>query len=559
MIRITIEGEVGTAYGPFEYKFLVNIATLSGRKTWKGTQSVRFHASPANIRRLKESAQEITWEDKTGELAAMKELEELATQHAPIEKVKGSYKWGVQPFPHQEEAYALSLQRGGYAYLLEMGLGKTAIALANAGELHKQGKMTGVLVLAPKGVHRQWLNEQIPEHLDPSITANCVLWKKRKIETKEMNQRGLTFLAMNIDAIRTKTGFDTAMQFLKVHSGRSMMVIDESQLIKSWKATRTRAAWKLGDMATYRRICTGTPIAKNIMDAWAQFYFLDWKILGHKYVTSFRSRYCIMGGYEGRQIIGQRNIEEFYQLIAPHAYRKTKAECLNLPPKIYTVREYDMDDVTRRHYKSMKDTFMTELKSGAIVDAQHAAVAILRLQQIICGYLPDEGKLSVISDERLNVLLDVIDQVNGPVVIWCRFTADINRIYDRLTKRNEEGFGPQCAVRYYGEMNEKERDKAKAKFLSGEARFFVGNTAAGGTGLNLQGACQTAIYYSNSFRALDRWQSEDRLHRMGTVGAVTYIDIVANASVDRLILRNLKAKKSISDLTFDQIRMALAA
>ena len=560
MIKIVVEGETATAEGPFPFQFLSHLSTLSGRKTWHGSEWVKFQASPSNIRRLKEEiGDNIEWIDKTGELKAIREMEKLASQHQVIDGVKGSYHWETQPFPHQEQAYALSLERPGYAYLLEMGLGKTAICLANIGELHLRGQVSGVLVLAPKGVHRQWLNEQVPEHLDKKIKVNPLVWKGKPFDLKEMNKKGLTILSMNIDSISTKKGFTVAHNFMKLHNGRSMMVVDESHMIKSWKAKRTKAAWALGDLAKYKRIMTGTPIAKNILDAWSQFYFLDWKILGYKYMTAFRSRYCIMGGFEGRQIIGQKNVEEFYRLIAPHAYRKTKAECLDLPPKIYSVREYEMDDDTRRHYQSMKKTFMTELKNGSIVDAQHAAVAVLRLQQIACGYLPDpekEGKGQIISNDRIEVLLDIIEQVNGPVVIWCRFISDINRIYDRLTKSNV--YGPQCAVQYYGDMNDEQKEIAKKKFLSGSARFFIGNPQAGGTGLNLQGACQTAIYFSNSFRALDRWQSEDRLHRMGTTGAVSYIDLIAVGSVDRAIMRNLKNKKSISDLTFDEIRQAIA-
>lgn len=553
MIKIKVEGEVAFAKGPFPYQFLTQLHLLSGRKLWKD-QVVKFEASPSNIRRLKESGEQIEWADGAGELKDLFALEQLPSQHQPIPKVNGSYHWEVKPFLHQEEAFALSLNREAYAYLLEMGLGKTAIALANAGELHKKGKLAGVLILAPKGVHRQWINEQIPEHLDKSIVVNTIIWKSGKdIDPRTMNQRGLTFFAMNIDAVRTKKGYEAAERFLKLHNGRSMMIVDESQLIKGWKAIRTRTVWKLGELSSYRRIATGTPISKNVMDAWSQFKFLDWKILGHKYLTSFRNRYCIMGGWEGKQIIGQRNLEEFYRLIAPHAYRKTKAECLRLPPKLYSIREYEMGETTRHYYQLMKKTFMVQLESGNIVDAQHAAIAVLRLQQIVCGYLPDGDDLSVISDERIDVMHDIIDQVNGPVVIWCRFTADIKRIHASLIKLH----GSNSAVTYYGETSDKEKEEAKRQFLRGDAGFFIGNPAAGGSGLNLQGSCQTAIYYSNSFRALDRWQSEDRLHRLGTIGAVSYIDIVATGSVDRPILRNLKAKKSISDLTFDEIRTAI--
>jgi SNF2 family DNA or RNA helicase len=280
--------------------------------------------------------------------------------------------------------------------------------------------------------------------------------------------------------------------------------------------------------------------------------FLDQRILGHRYLSSFRSRYCIMGGWEGRQIIGQRNTEEFYSLIAPHSYRLTKAEALDLPEKIYVTREYEMSETTHKAYKEMKDTLMVQFNDGTIADAQNAAVAMLRLQQIVCGSLPnEEGETKETGKERIEELLEIVRQVEGPVVVWARFIDNIKVIAAAL---QDEGL----VVTYYGATSAEQRAEAVNSFCSGQARFFVSNPAAGGVGLNLQSSgCQTVVYYSNSFNYVERMQSEDRLHRIGTRGAVTYFDIVARKSVDRAILRSLRNKRDIATLTLDEIRMAV--
>lgn len=555
-IKVILEGERATAIAPFPASFLVIVASLSGRKFWNGSKSVSFDASPINLKRLNECELMINYEDHSQRIEQLRELEGLATQHSIVPDIQTPYKPKVPWFPHQKKAVNLSAHRTSYAYLLEMGLGKTAIAIANAGLLFKEKKVSGVLVLAPKGVHHQWVTEQIPEHLDPTIQVNAVAWRKRPIELKTLNKKGcLNFFTINIDAIRTPDGRDLAYDFLKLHNGKSMMIIDESHLIKNGTAIRTRNAWNLGKLATYRRILTGTPIARNILDAWSQFMFLNPDILGHKYLGTFKARYTILGGWENKQVVGQRNTEEFYKLIAPHSFRLTKAEALNLPPKVYSIREYEMDDVTERHYKSLKKTYMTALDNGDIVDVKNAAEAILRLQQIICGYLPiGEGRVEHISDDRINVLMDIIEQISGKVIVWARFTEDIKRIERFLTK----AYGNGTVATYYGATTAKDREKAKDNFTKGDVRFFVSNPAAGGTGLNLQGACTDVIYYSNSFDALHRWQSEDRTHRMGTTGTVNYYDLVATRTVDKSILDNLRKKKSISDLTLDQIRNAIA-
>ena len=317
---------------------------------------------------------------------------------------------------------------------------------------------------------------------------------------------------MNIDAIRTKKGFDTAMAFLKEHAGKNMMVIDESHNIKSGTAERTKAAWKLGDVSTYKRILTGTPISKNASDMWSQFKFLDDRIFGHKYFISFRNHFCIMGGFEGKQIVGQKNVEELYRTIAPHSFRLTKGEALDLPEKIYIRRRYEMSETCAQHYQSLKNSFLTLLDSGDVVDVNNAITCLLRLQQVLSGFLPGEdGSVTEFANDRILQLMEIINQTEGQAVIWARFTHDILRIEKLLNKT----FGDGSAVCYYGD-NVKDRGASVDRFLNKEARFFVSNPSAGGTGLNLQrSGCQTVIYYSNNFNFITRAQSEDRTHRIG--------------------------------------------
>lgn len=558
-IRIEIDGLAAKALGPFPIEMLTMFAGLRGKKIWTKGESVTFEASKVNLAML----QNAEWEYSGTQIELVYKqgatpVAKVPTQQQQVKPPKTSYKPKVPHLPHMVKVLATMWLRKAYALLLEMGLCKTALIIHDAGAMYLAGLVTGVLVLSPKGVHRQWIVEQIPEHLDASIRAHCILWKQKSIMKKDMHAKGkLTFLSMNIDAIRTRKGFTTAMEFLKLHNGKSYFCIDESHLIKSPGADRTRAAIELGLLAAYRRICTGTPISKNVMDAWSQFKFLDVDILGHKYATSFRARYCIMGGFENRVIVGQRNVEEFYQLIAPHSYRLTKAEALNLPPKMYVRREYEPSDVVRSHYNNLRKTFMTEMQDGSIVDVQNAAVALLRLQQVVLGYLPyvdadGETVVETFADDRLQVLLDIVEQVNGPVIIWSRFRNDIKRVTAALQKV----YGKHSVVEYYGATKDKERAANKQAFITWQARFFNSNPSAGGVGTDgLQRAgCQTVIYYSNSFNALHRWQSEDRTHRQGTRGTVTYFDIIGIKTVDLSILGNLRAKKSISDLTFDEIR-----
>jgi SNF2 family DNA or RNA helicase len=449
----------------------------------------------------------------------------------------------------------LSAERKAYAYFLSPGLGKTAIAITNIGMLCLANKLTGALILSPKGVHRQFAEEQVPEHLDESIKYKMLLWNGTSLDVKRRGEQ-LTFLSMNLDAVRTKKGYETAEKFLREHDGTSMMVIDESHCIANGAAQRTKACWKLGESATYRRAMTGTPISTHVGNLWSQCKFLDERILGYKYFTGFKNHFCQLGGFQQKQIVGSKNIEELYSLLSHHSFRLTKEEALDLPPKIFVTRKYEMSEICAQHYNNLKNSFLTQLDNGEIVDVNNALTCFMRLQQILSGYLPtgkDNETFEVFSNDRLEQLLDILDQTEGQAVIWTRFTQDILRIEEALNKV----YGKGSTVVYYG-GNANTRHESLEKFLDKKARWFVSNPSAGGVGLNIvRSGCGTVVYYNNSFNYIHRSQSEDRTHRLGTKGTVVYFDIVAHKSIDNHILRNLKNKKSLESLTLDDIRGAL--
>jgi SNF2 family DNA or RNA helicase len=551
-MKVVITGNFATLHGPFPISFIATISLLSGKKTWLNSSTIKFEALTNNVKRLMSCGHDIEFVDETGTLADLADFENMPDQTAQIPVVHTNYKPKLPLRDYQQKAVNLSAERKVYGYFCQMGTGKSAICIANVGMLVFANKVTGALIISPRGVHIQWINEQFPEHADPSLNYEGVIWNGKVPRFNKKSQ--LQILSMNVDAIRTKNGFNAASEFLKNHEGKSIMIVDEAHALKNGSAQRTKAAWQLGKMATYRRVLTGTPVAKSIVDLWAQLKFLDERITQHKYFSSFRSEYAILGGFENRQIIGTKNEEKFYSLMAPHVFRMTKEEALDLPPKIYSTRLYEMSESTASHYNALKKNFLTQMDNGDIVDVQNAISCMLRLQQCLSGYLPlEDGSFETFSNDRLEILKDIIEQREGQVVIWCRFVEDINRIHAML----ESEYGKGCSVKYYG-GNVSERGESLRRFLAKDARFFTANPAAGGVGINIHGSgCETVIYYSNSFNFVERVQSEDRTHRLGTSVSVSYFDIVANKSIDKHILKSLKAKKSASDYSLDEIRKSL--
>lgn len=558
MIKVEIWDEnKATATGPFPFPLIKIINALSGRKHWKEVHRCNFEATPNNLKLLQSTDFQIEFIDKTGQLTEQQIIENMPTQHAQPEAIEIEYHPQLPWYDHQSRVIGLSWFREWYALFFDMGLGKTAILIATAGLLYLRGKITGVLIIAPKGVYQQWIEKEIPKHLDKRIIWTGVLWKKKKITDFHIREKkSLTFFSMNTDAVRTHDGVWTAEAFLKAHNGKTLFVVDESDDFKPG-SERTRNLLRLGLMASYRRISTGTPITKNPTDFWQQMNFLSEKILGFRYLTAFKQRFCISKPGDHKTIVGSKNMEELYSLIAPHSFRMMQEEALDLPPKIYVEREYDMSPETMKYYKQIKEELLAEMEDGKFVDAVNPAVALLRLQQIVCGFLTrkaddEEGRdvMYHFGGERIEETMEIVRQTSGPFVIWARFIED-RRLLAEALKKEKETF-----VIYAG--TDAERKTAVDDFHNKRVRGFIANQRTGGVGLDgLQGECATVIHYSNSFNARDRWQSEARTTRIGTLGTVTHFDIIARKSVDRTISRNLRVKKDLSDLVLDDIRRAI--
>lgn len=562
-MRITLEKRNGILEAPVTVTLLEQIRLMPGRKRWDNESRpprLLFEPSEANISWLRETFPGAEWEDKTDVLAQIDALyahtQSLMQQAKPV--APKDYRFKTKPYDHQLRAFMLSRDQEAFALLMEAGTGKTKVIIDTAAYRWGRGDIDGVFIVAPNGVHRQWVEEQLPLHLPDWSPALAHAHKVGKPQDALFNPSPkLRWLTMNLEAINTTAGRDMAERFLR--SGRMMMVVDESQRIKNPTAKSTKAVIQLGRLATLRRICTGTPIAKGLEDKYSQFYFLSPFILGFNSFYAFRNNYCVMGGYNNSQIVGYRNVEKFQARIAPFSYRVLKKDCLDLPPKIGGInhpngplkRYVELTPEQRRHYQEVRDQLITFLKDGSAVETPLAVQRILRLQQILCGHLPrEDGTVEIIPSNRVKVAVEAAEEAHGKVVVWARFRHDVQVL--------SAAFGDRAVVVQGGQP--KENAESVRLFMDPDSGkdVLIANQQAGGTGLNLAGLVSHVIYYSNSFSSLDRWQSEDRTYRIGTTFPVTYVDLVARGTIDVGILANLRRKKSISDLTLGELEAMVA-
>ena len=470
-----------------------------------------------------------------------------------------NYKFKTKPYAHQLTALEKSWDKTEYGYFMEMGTGKSKVLVDNMAMLYDKGKINGAVIVAPKGVYRNWFSQEIPNHLASHIQPKMVLWTALTSKTKDKEYQtlfetghDLHILIINVEALSTKKGLDFAAKFMRCH--KTMLAIDESTTIKNPSAKRTKSILSLGKEATYRRILTGSPVTKSPLDLYTQCGFLNSYLLGYDSFYAFRNRYANMidRNFGGRrvQLIGSyKRLDELADKLKGFSYRVLKDDCLDLPDKVYIRREVDLTDEQNKAYSTMKSAALALLK-GKMATAPHVLTQMMRLHQITCGHLRnDDGTITEIKNNRLKELVNLLEEVEGKVIIWANYVYDI----ENIVKVISDEFGEDSIVQYYGAIPAEQRQENIKKFQDpdSKARFFIGNPQTGGYGITLTCA-NTVVYYSNGYDLEKRLQSEDRAHRIGQTKSVTYVDFIAPKTVDEKIVKALRKKMNIANEIMDE-------
>lgn len=468
----------------------------------------------------------------------------------------------IKPFDHQLDHLNNHVNEKAWGLLWEQGTAKTKPIIDTAVFKYANEEIDGLLVVAPPGVERNWNTDELPKHLPDDYTFDVMtqVFLTAKKHTKDhkrgmdmlLRWDGLAVLLISYNAFMTKEGKETVRKFLRHRN--TLYVLDEAHNIKTPKAKRTISIVASGKYARYRRILTGTPIAQGPFDLYSQIRFLDeffWKNKGIHGTVEFRNHFgkwftradCQkLHGYDPGydKLLEYQNLDELKEWLKEITDRVVKDDVLDLPPKLYQKRYFDMSKEQTTAYTQLKEELMLEV-GDALVTAELPIVMQLRLQQIACNYLPvgeDEPVHMLASkNPRMNVMEDIRDSTFHPGIIWARFRHDVDQIMDLLGKN---------AVRYDGSVSDDDAERSKLAFQAGDVQWFVGTAQKGGPGLTLTQA-KTMVYYSNSFKLIDRLQSEDRCHRAGMdEHPVNYIDIIANNTVDEHIVTNLRNKRDVA-------------
>jgi SNF2 family DNA or RNA helicase len=330
------------------------------------------------------------------------------------------------------------------------------------------------------------------------------------------------------------------------------VILDEGHYIKSHTAQTSKAAYELGDGAKYRLLLTGTPMTNRQDDLFGEFRFVDKRVFGGNFYQ-FRNRYCLMGGFQNKVVVGEKNKDEMIRKLHSASLRVTKKDALDLPEETFETRYVELSKNEMDIYEQLRKTGLAELDGGEIT-APLVITKMLRLQQVCGGFaqMDDSESPKPIGTSKLDalkeILMDVVVDGEQKIVVFARFLPEVHAIC-KLVEGMKLGYGV-----IYGAIPQEERGQIVEKFQKDpETKVFVAQIATAGLGITLH-AASTAVFYSKDFSYSNVEQARARIHRIGQKYPCTYIDLVAEDTIDQQIQRALNDKKDLSQGICDNWR-----
>jgi SNF2 family DNA or RNA helicase len=456
----------------------------------------------------------------------------------------------IQPWKHQLEAIEKASLQKDFAFLFEMGGGKTCATINTLRfQYTKEGRILKTIIFCPIIVCENWRREF---KLHSKVFSNVHILKgsqKERIKTFLTYHKESSIFICNYESLQMEDLFNLFYAWMP-----EILVCDESQKIKNYKAKRTKAIIQLGDVSKHNYILTGTPILNTSMDIWAQYRFLDGGETFGKNFFIFRNQYFWDKNagmpamrYFPNWIPKESTYKELQEKIYKKGMRVLKKDCLDLPPLVKQKVFVELGPEQSSMYQQMKELFVAYLGDKACT-AQIALTKSLRLQQIISGFFKneeDEQEIQFKENPRNTALYELLEDIapNEKVIVWACFRKN----YEAISNICQKLEIPFCFIT--GGMTDKARQKNIDDFNNDPTfRVMIANQGAGGVGVNLTSA-SCMIYYSRSFSLEHDLQSEARAYRGGSEihEKITRIDIVAPETIDELVLEALYSKQNIAD------------
>lgn len=431
------------------------------------------------------------------------------------------------PFNHQRVMTQFLIQHKQAFLLADPGVGKSKGAIDAICLLG----VSKTLVICPATIMSNFQKE-IQTH---STLTSTIIYGDIK-ERRELLKSPTDIHIINYDMVEK-------LKKELIDNGYDMGIVDEAHYLKSHVSKRSKAVYDVFQSIPIRVGMTGTMISNSYLDCFMPFKIVCPSVFG-QYITKFKDRYINYGGYGNHEIVGYRHKDELNMLIKSRSISYKLDDVVDLPPEIENVVLVDLSDKTKAEYKRLKKEMVYEVNNNIIVPS-NALTKVLRLSQISSGFKSDGDTIEDISDEKLNILLDMIEQIEGKVIVFVRFTHSIDRIMDALSKRDIS------AYRYDGETKDK---SLYLKYNSDNTRVWVAQLQTG-LGYSIPVAKQ-AIFYELDYSFVNKVQNKGRNRRVSgsETGSCVYTYLLGKGTIDEAIYKCLEKKDATAQDVMNFIR-----
>jgi SNF2 family DNA or RNA helicase len=433
-------------------------------------------------------------------------------------------------YSHQAAAVAKVRPSRVGGLFMEMGTGKTRAAIELAHQ--RRTRYDRIIWFCPVSL-KPTISYEWKKHTDLSA---IYVFDERTSE-RTLPRDALLYI-VGIESMSSSARVVLAVR--SIITTRSFVVVDESSFMKGHKSLRSERIRILAQHCRYRLILTGTPLTQGVQDLFAQMRFLSPKILGYQSFYSFAANHLEYSDKYPGMIVRAHNTGLLATKMSPYVYQVTKAECLDLPAKLYECRYCDLTGPQRDAYVQAKDDLLFAVDDEDL-SIYHIFRLFTALQQIVCGFWRRQGETLMFPHVRLELLDGALADIpdDEKVIVWAKYRRCIADITHHLQQQH----GQSSVAQLYGDLSERDRAVELEQFRH-QVRFLVATPSTGGYGLTLNEAAHV-VYYTNGFKYSERIQSEDRCHRIGQPKPVTYIDLVANGTIDERIQDALSRKESL--------------
>ena len=461
----------------------------------------------------------------------------------------------VTPYQHQKNAFQFTCGNFGLtapyriiscgtALLIEMGLGKTLIAIAVAGALEQAGKIRRVLIVAPLSIRGVW-QEEFEKFADFDFALAVLTGSTAK---KADTLRHMQGSPLQVAVVNYESAWRLEKDLLVWDA--DLVIADEGHKIKTHNIAASKTMHKLGAKARYKLLLTGTVITNKAIDVFSQYKFVNPAIFGQSFYV-FRKKYFDMVGYGNHTPVLKKSMEQdLMRKLHSIAFRATKAECLDLPETTDIVRYVDLEPSAMRVYRDLVRDSYVELGKGEVT-VTNILTRLLRLSQLTGGFISDDDgsapqKISTAKQAALEDIIEDVLEGGKKLVVIARFIPEIKAICRMLDKKG---------IKYSLVIGSvKNREEQVAAFQNDpEVQVFVGQIATAGLGITLT-AASTMVFYSLDYSMSNFEQAKARIHRAGQRENCTYIYLTARGTVDEKVLKALRNKADLARTLVDDYR-----